>query len=228
MSGFLNGNEIEYHGEIMKIVITTLLLSLGLASMSLFANEEEGESKRVMITSELYGFTVTHKGKKIEVKRNQDRTNQIKDFYRPTWRSRIQPMKPFEPHAVETIGELEMLDYIKRLDSGDDSIIIVDSRLPGSTERGMIPLAVNIPYRSMKGDKLAKIMWEQFNVNTTEPVWNYREAKTLVMYCNGAWCAQSPTAIRRLLRAGYPALKIKYYRGGMQSWESFGLTVVVP
>jgi rhodanese-related sulfurtransferase len=48
------------------------------------------------------------------------------------------------------------------------------------------------------------------------------------MYCNGPWCGQSPTAIKRLLRAGYPASRIKYYRGGMQSWESFGLTVVEP
>lgn len=212
----------------MKHLKTALLLCLAVAIAPAMASEEESESKRVMITSELYGFTVIHKGQKIEVKRNQDRTNQIKEFYRPTWRSRIQPMNPFKPHQVETIAELEMLDYIRRLGEGDDSILVIDSRLPDSTKRGIIPLAVNIPYRSMKGKELARIMWEQFNVDTTDPVWNFREAKTLVMYCNGAWCAQSPTAIKRLLRAGYPAHKIKYYRGGMQSWESFGLTVVDP
>jgi hypothetical protein len=29
-----------------------------------------------------------------------------------------------------------------------------------------------------------------------------------------------------MLREGYPASKINYYRGGMQGWESVGLTVV--
>lgn len=213
----------------MKKLTTILLFCLVFASAATWANEEEsGEGKPVMITSELKSFTVTHKGKTIEVKRNQDRTNEIKPYYRPTWRSRIQPMHPFEPHAVETIAELEMLDYIKRFNDGDNSLLIIDSRLPRSTQRGMIPLAVNIPYRVLKGENLKKIMWEEFNVNTNDTVWNFREARTLVMYCNGAWCAQSPTAIRRLLRAGYPAHKIKYYRGGMQSWESFGLTVVEP
>jgi rhodanese-related sulfurtransferase len=57
---------------------------------------------------------------------------------------------------------------------------------------------------------------------------NFSNAKTLVMYCNGIWCGQSPTAIKKLLDYGYPASKIKYFRGGMQNWESLGLTVVNP
>jgi hypothetical protein len=31
-----------------------------------------------------------------------------------------------------------------------------------------------------------------------------------------------------LLALGYPAHKIKWYRGGMQSWKSLGLTTVFP
>ena len=205
-----------------------LLLTTTLASPLFASDEEAADGKPVMITKELYSLTVTHKGKKLEIKRNQDRGNQLKEYYRATWRSRIQPMTPFEPHRVETIGELEMLDYIRRLDEGDDSILIIDSRLPRSTQRGMIPLAVNIPYRQLKGETMAEIMQLEFGVTAGDPVWNFRDAKTLVMYCNGPWCGQSPTAIKRLLRAGYPASRIKYYRGGMQSWESFGLTVVAP
>jgi rhodanese-related sulfurtransferase len=209
--------------------VKLLLLAVVLLCHPALASEEPAAAgKPVMITSRLYGFSVTHKGKEIEVKRNQDRTNEIKEYFRPTWRSRIQPMKPFEPHDVETIAELEMLDYIRRLEDGDDSILIIDSRLPRSTQRGMIPLAVNIPYRVMKGENLEKLMGEAFDVVTSTPAWDFSAAKTLVMYCNGAWCGQSPAAIRRLLRASYPTEKIKYYRGGMQAWESFGLTVVDP
>ena len=205
-----------------------LLLIACLPYSPLLADDEESDGKRVMLTRDLFSLTVTHKGEKIEIRRNQDRTNQITEFYRGTWRGRIQPMNPFSPHAVETIGELEMLDYIRRLDAGEQDILIIDSRMPGSTQRGMIPLAVNIPYRDLKEEKMATIMQEQFGVTPGEPVWNFRDAKTLVMYCNGPWCGQSPTAIKRLLRAGYPASLIKYYRGGMQSWEGFGLTVVEP
>jgi len=37
------------------------------------------------------------------------------------------------------------------------------------------------------------------------------------------WCGQSPTNIKDLLALGYPAHKIKWYRGGMQDWEILGL-----
>jgi hypothetical protein len=49
-----------------------------------------------------------------------------------------------------------------------------------------------------------------------------------VMFCNGMWCGQSPNNIRNLLGFGYPAHKIKWYRGGMQTWEILGLTTVKP
>jgi len=47
------------------------------------------------------------------------------------------------------------------------------------------------------------------------------------MFCNGAWCGQSPANIHSLTRMGYPPSKIKWYRGGMQAWETLGLTTAV-
>jgi rhodanese-related sulfurtransferase len=58
--------------------------------------------------------------------------------------------------------------------------------------------------------------------------WDFTDAKELVVWCNGPACGQSPRAIRGLLGAGYPSDKIKYYRGGMQMWQLWGLTTVVP
>ena len=49
--------------------------------------------------------------------------------------------------------------------------------------------------------------------------------REVVLFCNGPWCGQSPTAIRRMIEAGYPAEKISYYRWGMQGWRMLGLTV---
>ena len=47
-------------------------------------------------------------------------------------------------------------------------------------------------------------------------------------HCNGNWCALSPFNIRTRLRFGYPADKIKWYRGGMQNWSNPGLTTLKP
>lgn len=66
----------------------------------------------------------------------------------------------------------------------------------------------------------------EFNAALSDGLWDFTNAKTLVLFCNGPWCEQSPTNIRTLLRMGYPANKLKWYRGGIQSWEQFGLTTV--
>jgi len=205
-------------------LITSSIIALAPIQLSVAA---EVETKQVMITAGLLSVDVKHNDKTVSIKRIQDKKNEIVSFYRKTTRGSIQAMHPFAPHAVETIGEREIIDYIKKMSEGDSSIIIIDSRTPAWVERsGMIPGAVNIPFTkfSDSADTL-EIMEEDFDVMPGE-TFNFSNAKTLVMYCNGNWCGQSPTAIRKLLSMGYPAAKIKYFRGGMQSWAALGLTVV--
>jgi rhodanese-related sulfurtransferase len=210
-----------------KLLAITLLLNLSLSGM--LHAEEEKESKMVMITSNIFSVDVMHKGEKVTIKRNQDRENSISKYYQPTHRGRVQPINPFEPHAVETIGTLEMLDYLKQNSDGKESIIIIDSRTKAWVKRGTIPGSVNIPFNEFSSNERAvEVMEENFDVLSTGNSLDFTNAKTLVMFCNGIWCGQSPTAIKKLLRYGYPAAKIKYFRGGMQNWESLGLTVVAP
>ncbi len=210
-----------------KIITTTLLICLSVSG-AVIADEEK-ESKKVMISRSIYSIDVMHKGEKVTIKRNQNRKNAISKYYQPTHRGKIQPIAPFEPHAVETIGVLEMLAYLEQLEDKSDSLIIIDSRTAAWVKRGTIPGTVNIPFTEFKGDDRAvEIMEEEFDVLNTGSALNFSNAKTLVMYCNGIWCGQSPTAIKKLLNFGYPAAKIKYFRGGMQNWESLGLTVVSP
>ncbi len=187
---------------------------------------EEKETKKVMITSSLFNLELKLNGKTTTIMRNQDKKNEIVPFYRKTARGTIQAMHPFKPHVVETLGEAEIIDYIKQMTAGDESIIVVDSRTPAWVKRsGMIPGAVNIPFTKFKDTtETLEIMEDMFEVIAGE-TFDFSHAKTLVMYCNGNWCGQSPTAIRKLLAMGYPAAKIKYYRGGMQSWTALGLTV---
>ena len=75
-------------------------------------------------------------------------------------------------------------------------------------------------------ESIAELMELDFGAVRTEGLWNFGAAKTLVLYCNGPWCGQSPTNIRALLEYGYPAHKLKWYRGGMQAWKALGLTTV--
>lgn len=189
----------------------------------------------VKITPQLDGITVEHDDEAVRIQRNQDQTNTISPGFQRTSRRCppfcIQPMRL--PDGVETLGELEMLDYLRLAAAGDESILIVDSRGPNWLKRGTIPGSVHIHYkrlsmRSADEADIADILENQFGAQRTQEFWNFRNAKTLVMFCNGPWCGQSPTNIRGLMRIGYPPHKLKWYRGGMQAWETLGLTKVTP
>ena len=39
--------------------------------------------------------------------------------------------------------------------------------------------------------------------------YDFSKAKTLVLFCNGPWCSQSPDMIFALLEIGYPPEKLK-------------------
>lgn len=211
----------------MKNPIKLFLLTVSLLLPLQILVAEEKATKQVRISYKMVSVDVKHDGKDVKLMRNQDKKNLIVEFYQKTGRGTVQKMHPFEPHKVETLGEREIIDYIKEMSDGNESIIIIDSRTPDWVKlTGMIPGAVNIPFTKFKtAETTLEVMEEQLEV-LTDDVFDFRNAKTLVMYCNGNWCGQSPTAIKRLLRMGYPASKIKYYRGGMQSWTALGLTVV--
>lgn len=203
----------------------TILFALCLFTAAVHAEEAD---KKVMISSDRYSVEVKHNGKNVTLMRNQDPDGTIVPLYQRTNQGKVQPMHPFAPHAVETIGELEMIHYLEQVSAGDSSVLVIDSRTPDWVERGTIPGSINIPFTRFKDSQTAlEVMETEFGVFAAD-VMDFSNAKTLVMFCNGNWCGQSPSAIRKLLNLGYPAARIKYYRGGMQSWHSLGLTVVKP
>lgn len=201
------------------------LFILFLSAFTLMANAEGEKTKEVFISPGVISIDIVHQDETIKLQRIQDRDNEISDFYLKTTRGKIQPMHPFAPHLVETIGELEMINYVKQRSAGDDSILVIDTRTPNwPVITGGIPTAINIPYTKFKNkEKSIEIMEDQLGVQVDD-IYDFSYAKTLVMYCNGVWCGQTPTAVKALLKYGYPASKIKYYRGGMNAWKSLGLT----
>jgi rhodanese-related sulfurtransferase len=216
--------------KIRKLITTTALLScLTISTMAVAAG---GEKLAVNITPTLGKVNVMHKGAKMAIMRNQDENNTINAEFANT--SRKCPPFCVQPAilapGVETIGEIEVLGYLKKIADGDSSVLVVDSRTSDWVVRGTIPGSVNIPWTKLKDDAdpldIADTLTQNFGAVEKGQTYDYSKAKTLVMFCNGTWCGQSPTNIRKLLALGYPANKLKWYRGGMQDWEALGLTTV--
>lgn len=189
----------------------------------------------VNITHDVARVEVMHQGTQISVERNPDTENMLDPDFSLTSR----PCPPFcvQPMVlapgVETIGELEMLGYLRQLGS-NTHLLVLDSRDGDWARRsGLIPGATLLPWQELHPahtdlEKIAETLIFRFGVARQSSLWNFENAKTLVFYCNGPWCGQSPTNIRQLLALGYPAHKLKWYRGGMQDWKMLGLTTVAP
>jgi rhodanese-related sulfurtransferase len=215
----------------------TLLLALATFAAQA-ADPSEGlfdlEDLRVKITESLPFLELGVGKDRILLMRHQDPDHRIESPYDQTARDCppycVQPMH-LAP-GVETIGELELIDYLRRAAAGEP-VLVIDSRTPVWTARGMIPGAVEIPYNRLDPatsdpSDVAELLELELGVARVDGLWSFETAKTLVLYCNGAWCGQSPTNIRALLNYGYPADKLKWYRGGIQAWEQLGLTTVRP
>lgn len=200
-----------------------------------FAMPMAASALEVNITADLPSVEVMHGGQKVTLMRNQNQKNTINPDFAMT--SRKCPPFCIQPGnlapGVETIGELEIIDYLKKLSAGDKTILVVDSRTPDWVEKGTIPGAINIPWNKLNigtSDPITvqDILEKQLGVRNQDGFHMFDNAKTVVMFCNGPWCGQSPTNIKGLLKIGYPADKIKWYRGGMQDWEALGLTTAKP
>lgn len=152
----------------------------------------------------------------IEISRIQDNEHVLEDEWALTSRACppfcIQPHSPAE--GVTTIGELELIEALQ-----DPEVTVMDSRTPDWFAGGSIPGAVNIPYTEVI-DRLG-----DFGCEPDFDGWDCANAEPVVLFCNGSWCGQSPTAIRNMIEAGFPPERIGYYRGGMQAWRMLGLTV---
>ena len=210
------------------------IIGLALAAVAPLGMAQE--AKPVGITPEIMSVPFNIDGSQVEVMRNQDNNNTVNPAFAKTSR----PCPPFciQPSnlaiGVETIGEVELIDFAKQMNDGDEEIIAIDSRTPDWVERGTVPTAMNVPWTNLNPAKgatpleIAEILETVFNVTESEGLFDFSNCRTAVMFCNGMWCGQSPNNIKNLLRLGYPAHKIKWYRGGMQDWEILGLTTVKP
>ena len=196
---------------------------------------------------------VIHEGRSVKIQRNQDPEYALQGYFAKTSRKCppfcLQPMIPAP--GVAAIGELELFEFMEN-NLRNGSGVLIDARTPSWFRKGTIPGSVNYPFTLFgKGtdspevtdllEDLGATSKDEFGVverlldglefgdgaEKTE-FWDFSAAKELVVWCNGPACQQSRRAIRGLLDSGYPSDRIKYYRGGMQMWQLWGLTTVVP
>jgi len=115
-------------------------------------------------------------------------------------------VQPFElAPGLRTVGELELIAHVEQ------SLPLVDTRLPHFFAQGTIPTARNVPH----GEAVERI-------GELDP------AVATVVFCNGPQCAATPWAVKALLEAGYPAEALLYYRGGIHDWVTLGYPLVQP
>lgn len=192
-------------------------------------------------------------GESVKIERVQDPNFELTGYFAKTARK----CPPFCIHAmsvasgVETIGEVEMFDFMEG-PMRDGEGILIDARTPQWYEKGTIPGSVNIPFTTFpedpKDNQWKRLLqdfgasprgdvgqvertleeWGLVDAGLKTDNWDFSTAKELVLFCNGPACDQSPRAITALLSVGYPAEKLHYYRGGMQIWQLWGLTTYIP
>ncbi len=195
----------------MKRLLTGIAFTLSIFTTGATAAELE-----VKINARTPSVIVQSANEPVEIMRNQDTDATINQTYAKTSRKCppfcIQPMQVAP--GVTTVGEIELLEFAK---NGGK---LIDGRTLEWYLDGTIPSAINMPYTQMAG------RLDELGCTGGAGKWDCAKAEEVLLFCNGPWCGQSPMAIKAMLREGYPAEKILYYRGGMQAWHTLGLTVV--
>lgn len=182
------------------------------------------------ITQEMATADLVIKGQKISITRNLNPTRPPVPSL--TTADRICPpacITPMQVAAgVRTVGELEVIDFLKSHVAAGNGLLL-DTRAPAGFATGSIPGALNIPSETLAPnnpyrDEILRALGGEKSGNN----WEFSNATELMMFCSGPWCEQSGLAIRALTAEGYPAQKIRYYRGGLQVWRTLGLTTTQP
>jgi len=129
---------------------------------------------------------------------------------------------------IATYGELEVLAFMKQMQK-DSSMLLIDGRKEDWFNYRTIPGAINMPFHHFKDKEAFVFEFEEhlliLNVDLkSDGSFEFSKAKTVLIFCNGPWCSQSVVMVEALLDIGYPAERINWYRGGMQTWLNAGMT----
>lgn len=125
---------------------------------------------------------------------------------------------------VETITENTVIAFMaNELSNGTG--LLIDSRLPSDRALGYLPASASIPHTLVTPENpLLPEILKALGARSLLGAFNFSDAMTLVVFDAGPTTMDAHHLVNALIAAGYPADKIKYYRGGMQVWATLGLT----
>ncbi|MCX7557959.1 rhodanese-like domain-containing protein [Sulfitobacter sp. F26204] len=127
--------------------------------------------------------------------------------------------------GVETLGESEVLDFLVSQVAGGQGLM-VDARAPVDRAKGFIPGTVSLPHNTLApGNAFRDEILQALGARAFDGVFNFADARALLVYDNGPSSDDSGRLVENLLQAGYPPEKILYYRGGMQVWSLLGFSI---
>ena len=181
----------------------------------------------VRITEDMLTAAFSVAGRDYEIARNQDTANRIPEGLsltsRPCPGYCIQPMQAAP--GVRTLGEIEVISHLQAGVSNGRALLI-DARVPELFAAGAIPGAVNVPLSVMTPDNPYRgEILKALGARDVSAGLDFSAALDLVVYGDGPWSSEASDMIRELVEVGYPAARLGFYRGGMQSWQGLGLSV---
>jgi len=185
----------------MKPLLSILTLMLTVFAASAQANETEmlriiGEDTSVTVETEDGPVTITR-------------------VMTPCAKNKgwLQPLIPAE--GIHPVTEIEVIQALN-----DPEFVVVDMRTIEWRVKATIPGSIHIPYTEVA------IRLDELGCEKTDNGFSCEKPMKVVGFCNGPVCPQSPMAMKAMIREGFPADSIYYYRGGMLDWDTLGLTSV--
>lgn len=186
----------------MKLLSTTIAACL---LTVLAQNLGAEEKKKLRIIGEETRFVVNTASGPLEITRVMTPCAKNEG-----WLQALIPEKGTHP-----VTEIEILQALN-----DKDALVVDMRVIDDRLKGTIPNSISMPYTEVS------MRLNELGCSKAASKWDCSNAKKVYAFCNGPVCPQSPIAMSAMIRDGFPADKIYYYRGGMLDWEALGLTTI--
>lgn len=131
--------------------------------------------------------------------------------------------------GVASLTEVEVLAFLAG-DLAAGTGVMIDPRLPEAHAAGTLPGAVNLPLPTLARDNpyLGDVLRALGATGGEAGDFDFSAAKLLLIHGNGPWQDEGAGAVQALLDLGYPADKLRFYRGGIRDWMLTGLALAMP
>ena len=191
-------------------------------SSEVLSTDIKSKEKNMKISSQLLSVETIHDGHEVLIKR--------------TAMKGMESCPPFciEPliiNGVTTVGELETLAFIDKLKEKKGRLLI-DVRVNKEFKVSTIPGAINLPSYMLEDkspyqkEVLALLGAKKIITKKEKTKWYFKDTHALLIFGQSATHNEASTVIKKLLDLGYPAEKVLYYRAGIESWKTLGLTTI--